>query len=162
MFVKNQITLMLCLLAGVATNAQSIEVLSFGELETMINSGNEKIQVYNFWATYCRPCIKEMPYFEALTSKNQDVDVIFVSLDFKENLNSKVIPFLKKKEIRSDVVLLDDIDYNSWIDKISPEWSGAIPATLFVDQDGKRHFHEGEMSEEQLKSFISVLSNKSQ
>lgn len=93
----------------------------------------DTIYVVNFWATWCKPCIEELPAFDSLSvqSVKTPVKVILVSLDFKEELDKKVKPFLKKHQIKSECVLLDEVNGNDFIDKISPSWSGAIPATLF-------------------------------
>ncbi|MCU0359795.1 MAG: TlpA family protein disulfide reductase [Bacteroidia bacterium] len=89
--------------------------------------------VVNFWATWCKPCIQELPAFDSLylETKNQSTKVLLVCLDFKEELNTKVIPFLKKKNIQAECVLLDEVNGNDYINKISESWSGAIPATYF-------------------------------
>ncbi|WP_414734302.1 TlpA family protein disulfide reductase, partial [Cecembia rubra] len=68
-----------------------------------------------------------------------------------------VTDFMKRRNITSPVYLLNDVDYNQWIDKVDPEWSGAIPATLFVKPNGVRSFYEGEMTYEELKTMISQL-----
>jgi len=104
---------------------------SFSDFEKLLNKQNDTTYVINFWATFCKPCIEELPYFEKVNEqrRNEKVKVILVSLDFKNQLQSKVLPFLKKNQIRSDVVLLADSKVNDWIPKISNDWDGAIPVT---------------------------------
>ncbi len=116
------------------SQAQKRNIITVAELETLMNSNNDTVYVLNFWATWCKPCVAELPHFEKL---NQDpatprIKVILVTIDFSDIFESKVLPFLKKRGIRSDVLLLDEVDGNKWIDKVSPEWGGAIPATLVV------------------------------
>ena len=103
----------------------------FEGLEPLFRFDNDTTYVVNFWATWCKPCIKELPYFEALNSslKNEKVKVILVSLDFPKQVESNLVPFVQKKQLKSQVMVLLDGKYNDWIDKVSPEWSGAIPAT---------------------------------
>ena len=114
--------------------SQEVEVIKFDDLEKIISEKPAKIKILNFWATWCKPCIIEMPYFEEAAGKfEQDIELIFVSLDFAENVEKKVKPFLIKRNIHSRVMLLDDTDYNSWIDRVNPSWSGAIPATLIIE-----------------------------
>ena len=93
----------------------------------------DTLYVVNFWATWCKPCIAELPAFDSLYIRiqNQKVKIILVSLDFAENISGKVNPFLIKNKIKSTVVLLDEINGNDFITKISKNWSGSIPATLF-------------------------------
>ena len=144
-----------------ASTPQAVKVVKFDALEHLMNSDEEKIEVINFWATWCKPCIKELPFFQELQNQmNERVNVTLISLDFVDVLNSKVIPFVEKKKLTPDVLLLDEIDYNSWIDKVDPSWSGAIPATLIINhQTGKRKFHEGELAEGDLEVLIKELSN---
>ena len=157
--MKLLLTLFLSFALGYSAQSQQTEVVSFEDLRLDIEKVSPNIKIYNFWATFCRPCVAEMPHFEKVNSIEDDVDVTFISLDFVENLETKVNPFLEKKNIESRSLLLDDIDYNSWIDQVSPEWSGAIPATLLVSKDAKI-FHEGEMSEELLMKYISSIKDK--
>ena len=89
-----------------------------------------KVVFMNFWATWCAPCVKELPYFEKLNQENPNVKVILVSLDFEKQVENKLIPFLKKKKIISTSIYLADKDYNSWLPKIDKNWSGSIPATV--------------------------------
>ncbi len=101
-----------------------------------------------------------MPYFEKVQKEmlEQKVKVIFVSMDFKNQYESRLEPFLKKKKLKSKVVALDEPKYHLWIDKVSSEWSGAIPATLFVQHSRDiRSFHEGEFTYDELKSKIESL-----
>lgn len=114
--------------------------------------------VINFWATWCKPCIKEIPAFEEIQSKYEDqrVEVVLVSLDFPEKWFTAVIPFIKKHQIQSDVILLDDPDANTWISKISQEWSGAIPATLII-KDGTSKFYEQSFTYEELETELKTI-----
>lgn len=134
---------------------QDIHVIKFRDLEKMINDNHQMIMIFNFWATWCKPCIVEMPYFESLNHEYPDVKVVFVSLDFVEDLDSKVKNFVNRKGIYSQVVLLDDIDYNSWINKIDQNWSGAIPATLIIDgKSGIKKFYEREFKKGELETVV--------
>lgn len=148
---------LLSLILSFSTQAQNkAEVIKFDRLENLIQKNGDNIQVINFWATWCAPCIKEIPYFEALpdTFDGRTLKVTLINIDFVEKLD-KVNSFIERKEITSDVLLLDNIDYNSWIDKVDKSWSGAIPATLLVDsKTGKRKFIEGELKEEDLNNIL--------
>ena len=110
----------------------------FDDLEPVFHFENDTTYVINFWATWCKPCIKELPYFEAVDSlyANQKLKVVLVSLDFPDQIESKLVPFVQEKELKSRVVVLLDGKYNDWIDKVSPQWSGAIPAT-YIYRNGK-------------------------
>jgi thiol-disulfide isomerase/thioredoxin len=137
---------------------QNVEVIKFDSLDKIIKEKSDKVQVINFWATWCAPCIKELPYFESLnTAKSVQVNITLISLDFADKLD-KVNAFVKRKEITSKVLLLDEIDYNTWIDKVDKSWSGAIPATLIINSTtGKRKFVEKELQEGDLEKLINEV-----
>lgn len=135
-----------------------IEVYNFNELEKVLDSEEDKLLVVNFWATWCKPCIEELPYFEAIQKKNKaNIKVILVSLDFPNKLESQLIPFVNKKEIKSQVILLDDPYENEWIPKVDSTWSGAIPATVLI-KGSKRKFFERSFTKEELTSEIEKFS----
>lgn len=126
-----------------STSYSDIPVYNFDEFEKLLKVDSQKTYVVNFWATWCKPCVKEIPAFEKLqrTYENQDVEVVLVSLDFPKKVEQQLLPFLEELKLRSQVILLDDPDQNSWIPKIDKNWSGAIPATLIFNAD-KRLFYE--------------------
>ena len=138
--------------------AQEVEVIKYPTLLSMIEEDkSEDLVIYNFWATWCAPCVKEMPYFEEVNKEN-NVKVKFISLDDVEKLNDRVIPFLTKKDIQSSVYLLDEVDYNAFIDKVDKRWSGAIPATLIVKtKSGDHLFYEKEFHEGELEKIVQNL-----
>ena len=137
------------------------KVIKWDGLEAVMTRDTDKLQVINFWATWCAPCIKELPYFEALNAEASDkLDITLVSLDFADEFEKRVLPFVDKRELKSQVVLLDEIDYNSWIDKVDPSWSGAIPATLIINpSNGKRKFLEKELNEGELETLVQEMLN---
>lgn len=142
------------------TSAQSVPVVNLDQLEQRLQNGSDTTFVVNFWATWCGPCVKELPFFETLGANGSEkaIKVLLVTLDFVENLDSKVIPFIQKKELKSEVLLLDEGNPNVWIPRVSEEWSGAIPATLFVNTQKKtRHFHEGSFKEGELETKLEEL-----
>jgi len=136
--------------------AQDAVVIKFDKLQELMQTKTNEIQVINFWATWCAPCVKELPLFEQLRTDNKkgDVKITLINLDFADKVN-KVNAFLVKKKIQSSVLLLDEIDYNTWIDKVDQSWGGAIPATLIINpQNGKRKFVERELREGELEQLI--------
>jgi thiol-disulfide isomerase/thioredoxin len=132
---------------------------SFAEIEPLFSMDNDTAYVINFWATWCKPCVKELPYFEALRDAHQQdkVKVILVSLDFPKQLESRLVPFVKERQLESEVVVLLDGKYNDWIDKVSTDWTGAIPATLFYKGARKHFLGTSVESTEELEEMLSKL-----
>jgi thiol-disulfide isomerase/thioredoxin len=117
---------------------------TFSELEPIISEHDDTTYVINFWATSCPPCIKEMPHFNQLHETYQEgkLSVHLVSLDMKRDIDSRVVPFIAKYQIRPEVVLLVDQNYSAWTEKIDSSWYGALPATLII-KNGERKFFMG-------------------
>lgn len=137
-----------------------LSIYTYEELEPVLHKTGDKIYVVNFWATWCGPCVKELPYFEKLGQvyKDKDVEVLLVSLDFSKQYETKLIPFIKNNNIQSEVVALNDPDSNSWIPKVNKDWSGSIPATIIYTKD-KRKFYEKSFTYDELKLEINQFIN---
>lgn len=136
-----RIIVVVFILFSFSLNAQVKEYKSFSDFEKdYLHPTNDTTYVINFWATWCIPCVKELPYFEELNKKylNKKVKVVLVSLDFTLK---QVEAYATKKSLQSKIVLLSDSKTNSWINKVDPTWSGAIPITLFI-KGKKRMFYE--------------------
>ena len=121
------------------SNAHSqVREVNFKQLKSYFEKSNDTLYVINFWATWCKPCVKELPYFERVTRdyKHRKVAVLLVSLDFSKNLKSKVIPFVKKRDLQSRVLFLHQPPGHQWMNQVDPDWSGAIPATYFIKNGG--------------------------
>jgi len=135
----------------------SIQVYNFNEFEPLLYSSEKKIKIINFWATWCVPCVKELPFFEEYVNANPNVEVLLVSMDFAEDVHSKLPAFIKKRGISSEVVVLDDPDANSWIDRVDPNWSGAIPFTIIFNGDKRLYFERSFESAKDLESAVNQL-----
>ena len=139
---------------GVKVNAYD-----YNGLEYFLTKSNDTTYVVNFWATWCVPCVEELPYFEKLNAGYADkkVKVLLVSLDMHKKIESNLIPFIENKKLQSDVVLLRDPDADTWIRKIDTTWSGAIPATVIYNKDNRKFFEQQftyEGLEKELNNFI--------
>ena len=133
-----------------------IEIYNFSKLEQLLNYKDNNTYVINFWATWCAPCIKELPYFQEIHDKygSQNLKVILVSLDFPDKFESQLKPYVKKNNLTPQVILLDDPNENEWIPKVDESWSGALPATLIYNKD-KRAFYEQSFTKESLLNVIN-------
>ena len=140
--------------------AQEVQVIKLADLDKLLKQPKEGVVLINFWATWCRPCIEEMPYFDKAQQEFADkgVTMYFVSLDDVEILDSRVKPFLKKKGFKGKVLLLDETDQNAFINKVDPQWSGAIPTTIILA--GKhRKMIEGKMEPQELKALLNKYTS---
>jgi thiol-disulfide isomerase/thioredoxin len=149
---------MLMFLTGQAYAQREVQILRFDQIEARLRDPNEtRFLVVNFWATWCKPCVKELPYFEKLRAEYapQGVDVLLLSVDFPEDFEKRVRSFVKERGLESEVICINESNANSFIDRIDPSWSGAIPATLLVAPGGRYvAFHAGEFTYESLVEFV--------
>lgn len=127
----------------------------FEALEPLFHQKNDTTYVINFWATWCKPCVEELPYFEDLHKnyKDRKVRVILVSLDFPRQIEQKVLPFVEKHKLQSDVVVLAENGAN-FIDKVDPSWSGAIPVTVIYNAKDRKFIGEQLADYEELEEIV--------
>lgn len=153
------VTLAGLLLLSFACYGQGGELVKLDKLQQLIQNEKEQVQIINFWATWCAPCLKELPLLEKLSSDRKDVRVRLVSMDMDLDPNpDKVRSFVVRKKIQSQVLILDERNPNAWIDKLDKNWSGALPATLVVNnKNGKRRFVERELHEGDLEKLIAEV-----
>jgi len=136
----------------------AVKVVNFEQLQPLLQKENDTLYLINFWATWCAPCLNEIPYFEQLGEKYRDkkVRIVMVSLDIPNQLQTRLIPFIQKEEMKNEVLLLDDPRSNRWIPLVDEAWTGAIPATLIYGK-GFRKFYQKELTFRELDEVIHPL-----
>src|SRR3954468_16129413 len=149
--MKNFLIVIVILSLNFTVLSQQVHLITINELNNRIYKGRDTTFIINFWAVSCAPCIKELPYFEKLTDqfKKEKLKVLLINVDFKSELNSSVIPFVKRKKLRNEIFLLDEENQQEYIERIDSNWSGSIPATLII-KNTKRKFFEKDLSYDEL------------
>ena len=140
-------------------DSQSIPKWKVTDLEEYI-AKSDAPTVVNFWATYCGPCLKEIPYFQEVVKRyeKKGVKLLLVSLDFKESFPDKISRFADKRKFTSAIVWLDETNADYFCPKVDSKWSGVMPATLFINnKKGHRSFFEEEMSKEKFETAIRKM-----
>jgi thiol-disulfide isomerase/thioredoxin len=157
--VKDIITVILFLISIsiFSQNSLTVKKINEAKLTELIKNRNGKVLLLNVWATWCPPCIEEFPDINELYLNYSDkIDVVGLSLDYLKDVDKKVIPFLKKNEIKFTIAINDFDKDEELLKFLNPEWSGAIPVTFIYDSNGEqRFFHEGK---EEYEFFVEKIS----
>jgi thiol-disulfide isomerase/thioredoxin len=143
----------------VCIQAQDIAVVKIEELRKIYMRPGDTTYVVNFFATWCGPCIQEMPVLNKFGAdhKASNIRLIFVSLDNSRYLK-KLPSFVRKLKLTAPVYLLNESSDFSWLPEIDKRWQGSIPATMVVNST--RHvkaFFETPLEEGQLEYYLKRL-----
>ena len=147
------------LFVGAVINAQDVKSVKITELEKTITESKTPL-IVNFWATFCVPCLQEIPYFQEITGKykSKDVSIVFVSLDMKKDFPDKVNDMAKRLKLTYPVVWLNETNADYFCPKIDTSWTGGMPSSLFVNNaTGYHKFFEEPLSKEQLEKEIQAM-----
>jgi thiol-disulfide isomerase/thioredoxin len=160
--MMKSILIIVCLFFGATVSAQEIKKIKITDLEKTIKESKTPL-IVSFWATFCIPCIEEIPYFQQSVTKHKkdSVKLLLVSLDMREDYQ-KIRPFAAKRKFTAPIVWLNETDADYFCPKVDSSWSGAIPATLFINnKTGYRKFYEEQIKEDKLeKEIMAILEKK--
>lgn len=158
MIRKCFLAIVVSLIAGMVS-AQEIKQVKITDLEKIIAESKTPL-IINFWATWCRPCLEEIPYFQEEVSeyKKDSLQLILVSVDYKEEFPVGIAAMANKRKFSYPILWLDETNADYFCPKIDPKWGGAVPATLFINnRTGHRKFFEEQLSKEVLKKEIKAI-----
>ncbi len=157
--MKHLLLISVLLISIASIDAQPIKRWKMDDLLQYADT-NDSVLVINFWATFCAPCIAELPYFHSITNKykKQNVKLLLVSLDFEEYYPKRIRDFANKRKYTAEIVWLDEEKPDEFCPRIDAKWTGSMPATLFINKKtGYRKFVEAEMKPEELEKEIKLL-----
>lgn len=142
----------------VCLKAQNIKPITIDQLNERVSSGLDTTYVINFWATWCQPCKEELPYFVKLDSAyhGDKLKILLVSVDFHSDVEKKLIPFLKKNGFKNETYVIADKSQQEYINKVDPEWSGTIPATLFIKASARKFVDQSLTYDELIQEYKKI------
>jgi thiol-disulfide isomerase/thioredoxin len=138
---------------------QAIPKWSIDDL-TRYMQNEKKPVIVNLWATFCKPCVAEIPYFQRITDSAAagKVDILLLSLDLPNDYPDKIRDFATKQGFHAPIAWLNETDANVFGPKIDSTWTGAIPSSIFINPaTGYRKFYEGELSPAQFRKALQAL-----
>lgn len=147
------------LLLGVGVFAQTVKKVKITEVEQYIQQSDHPL-VISFWATWCQPCVEEIPWLQEGIKKyeKEKIEFVLVSLDFTKDYPAKVTNFIKQRKFDATLFFLDETDADYFCPKIDARWSGGIPATLLINKKtGYRKFLERQIMERQVEGELKAL-----
>jgi thiol-disulfide isomerase/thioredoxin len=127
----------------------------------MARAGNaDTTYIINFWASWCGPCVKELPQFTELQNryKGRKVKVLLVSLDFPDSYPAKLETYVEKKKIEPEVIWFSETNANEFIPKIDKNWSGSLPGTMVINRGAKyKLFLERMITADEIADLVANI-----
>lgn len=155
------LTLSTCMAA-----AQQVPSLKAAEVVKRMSQANDTTYIINFWATFCKPCVAEIPGFIKMAAryKSQKVKLVLISLDLPSYYPARIANFVKQQQWNTEIAWLNETNADHFCPMIDSSWSGAIPATVVINKArGYKKFWEGELREEVLnKAIIHIAALQKQ
>lgn len=152
-----KLPLTILLFLQLSIQAQEIRKMNIDELESYIQSRSQPA-VINFWATWCAPCIEEMPWFNKIVGQHKDVELIFVSVDNEKAFPEKIRAVINQKKIKATILWLSETNADIFCPRIDKSWGGSIPATLLMNHKSSyRKFIEEQLSPPELRKELRYL-----
>jgi thiol-disulfide isomerase/thioredoxin len=134
-------------------NAQQIPSWKVTDVQRLI-AESDSVLVISFWATFCKPCVEEIPYLESISKKYSDkkVKVVLVSLDLPNFYPEKIEKFVRKNKYTSQIVWLNETNADYFCPRIDKTWDGAIPATYIINPvSGYKKFVSDQMKPDEFE-----------
>lgn len=133
-----------------------LEVIDDAGIKALLQNDTDKVRLINVWATWCGPCVTEMPEFVEINRmyRRRDFEFITLSAD-KPDKKDKAHELLKKMQASAKNYIYHSEDKYKLIEAIDPQWQGALPYTLLVAPGGKVVYRtQGSIVPQQMKKMI--------
>lgn len=159
-----RIVIIFFILFGLLAEAQDVKRIKITDLEKII-AGSKTPLIVSFWATFCIPCLEEIPHLQDAVQryKADSVKLLLVSLDLEEFYPKKLRDFAARRKFNAPILWLDEYNADYFCPKVDSSWSGAIPATLMINnRRGVRKFFEEQLSPEKIDAEVAAMVGREQ
>ncbi|MDP7638713.1 MAG: TlpA disulfide reductase family protein [Candidatus Hydrogenedentes bacterium] len=143
-----------------ATPAHLIKLVSMTRIETLVEESRGRVLVVNFWATFCPPCVDEMPELASFVTNHvgEDIEFLSVSSDIPSTRDTLVLPFVLEQNLPFPVYMLGTDNRAQALSHMEIEWDGGLPATFIFNREGRPvHSWLGPVNEQILVAAVGPL-----
>lgn len=121
-----------------AAEEVTLEMVDTEALKTLRKNDTNKLRLINLWATWCGPCLGEIPELVTINRmyRHRGLELIMVSADAHEQKDT-VLKFLKKHQASSKNLLFNTTDRDKLAEAIGEQWNGSLPYTILVRPGGE-------------------------
>jgi thiol-disulfide isomerase/thioredoxin len=130
---------------GIAAQAQNpvgpleIRAISAAEFDSLLSDARGEVVLVNLWATWCAPCLREIPELMRLRENYQDKGfrLIAVAMDDPADLETHVRPFREQRFPQWETLQRAEFDMDRFVSVIDPAWNEVLPTSYLIDRTGK-------------------------
>ncbi len=134
-----------------------IHDIKLNQIETLLSEKKQGLIIINLWATWCPPCVAELPHFGNIYKQysGKDLHLYLINIEGKQSKEKVLEPFLKKNPLPCPVYLLEGGNPEEFEKVLKTEISGALPVTIIYSSEGKliKKF-EGSITETDIQSVL--------
>lgn len=156
--MKKTLALLAFILLFQLAKAQDIRMISADSVISILNSRPDSgTLVVNFWATWCKPCVHELPFFSKADStlQGENVQFVFVSFDPSSSVN-QVKKFIIRSGLSGTHFIIGNYDLLTFTREVDRKWEGGIPYTAVITGQGRKNKEGAFSSYRELYQFIRL------
>jgi len=153
-FISRLLGVLAFLLLAGSVSADSFTFKDLQGHEQRLQDYRGKWVLVNFWATWCPPCLEEMPDLMALHEAHQKTDLVVIGVAL-DSTRESVVEFVAKKKIGYPIVF-GDYDMAAQVGEVE-----ALPTSYLYDPAGKLvSYQQGMVTKSSVESYIKSKSRK--
>ena len=138
----------------------TLKLIDEAGLKTLVKNDGQKLRLLNVWATWCGPCVAELPEFVTMHRmyRQRDFELVPISADAPED-QARALEVLKQRQVSATNYLFDGYDKYKLMDAVDPKSSGPVPHTLLIAPGGKVLYRKSGATDamEIKKAIVSYL-----